>query len=123
MKLMAAVTLGCGFIAAPMVSAPLASAYPASCNGTDVACVPYIERGAVPETPVKKTSRIAVDDNPRLALSIGGFVLPGILVIGVHLNAQDIGGVEELEKERKLPGARGGMLSEDIWTVLACQLV
>jgi hypothetical protein len=44
---MAAVALGCGFIAAPMVSATTASAYPVSCDGTDVACVPYIERGAV----------------------------------------------------------------------------
>jgi hypothetical protein len=47
MKLMAAVALGCGFIAAPMVSATTASAYPVTCNGTDIACVPYIERGAV----------------------------------------------------------------------------
>jgi hypothetical protein len=47
MKLMAAVALGCGFIAAPMVSAVSASAFPASCDGTGVACVPYVERGAV----------------------------------------------------------------------------
>jgi hypothetical protein len=47
MKLMAAVALGCGFIAAPMVSAAPASAYPGSCDGTDTACVPYIDRGAV----------------------------------------------------------------------------
>jgi len=47
MRLMAAVALGCGFIAAPMVSAPSASAYPASCDGTGQACVSYIERGAV----------------------------------------------------------------------------
>jgi hypothetical protein len=46
MKLMAAVALGCGFIAAPMVAATPAAAYPGSCDGTDVACVPYIERGA-----------------------------------------------------------------------------
>jgi hypothetical protein len=47
MKLMAAVVLGCGFIAAPMVSATTASAFPVSCDGTGPACVPYIERGAV----------------------------------------------------------------------------
>jgi hypothetical protein len=47
MRLMAAVALGCGFLAAPMVSAAGASAFPVSCDGTDVACVPYIERGAV----------------------------------------------------------------------------
>jgi hypothetical protein len=46
MKLMAAVALGCGFIAAPMVSAPFASASPETCDGTSTACVPYIERGA-----------------------------------------------------------------------------
>jgi hypothetical protein len=47
MKLMAAVALGCGFIAAPMVWAASASADPVSCDGTGVACVPYVERGAV----------------------------------------------------------------------------
>jgi hypothetical protein len=47
MKLMAAVVLGCGFIAAPMVSATTASAVPVTCDGTAPACVPYIERGAV----------------------------------------------------------------------------
>jgi hypothetical protein len=46
MKLMAAVALGCGFIAAPMVSVASASAYPVSCDGTSTACIPYIERGA-----------------------------------------------------------------------------
>src|SRR5262249_39205005 len=46
MRLIAALALGCGFIAAPMVAATTASAYPGSCDGTDVACVPYIERGA-----------------------------------------------------------------------------
>jgi hypothetical protein len=30
-----------------MVAAGPASAYPVTCNGTDPACVPYIERGAV----------------------------------------------------------------------------
>jgi len=47
MKLMAALALGCAFIAAPVVSATSASAYPVTCDGTDIACVPYIERGAV----------------------------------------------------------------------------
>jgi hypothetical protein len=40
---MAAVALGCGFIAAPMVSPALASAYPVTCDGAG--CVTYIERG------------------------------------------------------------------------------
>jgi hypothetical protein len=47
MKLMAAVALGCGFIAAPMMAAGSASAYPVTCNGTGTDCVPYVERGAV----------------------------------------------------------------------------
>jgi len=47
MKLMAALALGCAFIAAPVVSATSASANPVTCDGTDIACVPYIERGAV----------------------------------------------------------------------------
>jgi hypothetical protein len=47
MKLIAAVALGCGFIAAPMMTATSASAYPVTCNGTGTDCIPYIERGAV----------------------------------------------------------------------------
>jgi hypothetical protein len=43
MKLMAAVVLGCGFIAAPMVSAAGASASPGSCDGAE--CIPYLQRG------------------------------------------------------------------------------
>ena len=42
---MAAVALGCGFIAAPMVGAAGASASPGTCDGA--ACVTYVERGAV----------------------------------------------------------------------------
>src|SRR4029077_11083147 len=45
MRLMAAVALGCGFIAAPMVGAAGASASPGTCDGA--ACVTYVERGAV----------------------------------------------------------------------------
>jgi hypothetical protein len=45
MRLMAAVALGCGFIAAPMVSAASVSASPGSCDGA--ACVTYIDRSAV----------------------------------------------------------------------------
>jgi hypothetical protein len=45
MKLMAAVALGCGFIAAPMASAAIASADPVPCDGAG--CVTYVERGAV----------------------------------------------------------------------------
>jgi hypothetical protein len=44
MKLMAAVALACGFVAAPMMSAGNASALPGTCDGAD--CVPYVERGA-----------------------------------------------------------------------------
>ena len=47
MKLVAAVALGCGFIAAPLVSAVSASAIPADCDGTSQTCVPYVQRGAV----------------------------------------------------------------------------
>jgi hypothetical protein len=42
---MAAVALGCGFIAAPMVPAASVSASPGTCDGA--ACVTYVERGAV----------------------------------------------------------------------------
>lgn len=44
MRLMAAVALGCGFIAAPMVGAASTSASPGTCDGA--ACVTYVERGA-----------------------------------------------------------------------------
>jgi hypothetical protein len=54
---MAAVALGCGFIAAPMVSAATASAFPVSCDGTGPACVPYIERGAALGDPCVQNTR------------------------------------------------------------------
>ena len=44
MKLLAAAALVCGFVAAPMLSAPNASAVPGWCDGAD--CVPYVDRGA-----------------------------------------------------------------------------
>ena len=46
MRLLAAVALGCGFIAAPIAAAIPASAVPVTCDGTAPSCVPYIERGA-----------------------------------------------------------------------------
>ena len=55
MKLIAAVALGCGFIAAPMVSAASASAYPVSCDGAG--CVSYIERGAALGDPCVPNTR------------------------------------------------------------------
>jgi hypothetical protein len=55
MKLMAAVALSCGFIAAPMVSAASASAYPVSCDGAG--CVPYVERGAALGDPCVQNTR------------------------------------------------------------------
>jgi hypothetical protein len=69
MKLMAAVALGCGFIAAPMAAATTASAYPEACDGTDVACVPYIERGAALGDSCVQNTRY------NLALSASGGTL------------------------------------------------
>jgi hypothetical protein len=45
MKLIAAVALACGFVAAPMIAAGNASASPGYCDGA--ACVPYLDRTAV----------------------------------------------------------------------------
>jgi len=45
MKLMAAVALACGFVAAPMMTATTASGSPGYCDGS--ACVPYLDRTAV----------------------------------------------------------------------------
>ena len=69
MKLMAAVALGCGFLAAPMVSAAIASAYPGPCDGTSQACVPYIERGVALGDPCVQNTRY------NLALSASGGTL------------------------------------------------
>jgi hypothetical protein len=54
---MAAVALGCGFIAAPMVSATSAWAYPVTCNGTGADCVPYVERGAAVGDACRQNTR------------------------------------------------------------------
>jgi hypothetical protein len=54
MKLMAAVALASGFVAAPLIVAPNASALPGTCDGAD--CVPYVDRAAVQgETCVQNT--------------------------------------------------------------------
>jgi hypothetical protein len=45
MRLLAAVALACGFVAAPLVSTATASASPGYCDGA--ACVPYVDRTAV----------------------------------------------------------------------------
>lgn len=98
MKLMAAVALGCGFIAAPMVSAATASAYPVSCDGTDVACVPYIERGAVQGDSCTQNTRynLALDaSGGTLACSANGKWIASPPLVGIRtlrsLCAQDKG--------------------------------
>jgi hypothetical protein len=54
MKLMAAVALASGFVAAPLIVAPNASALPGTCDGAE--CVPYVDRTAVQgETCVQNT--------------------------------------------------------------------
>lgn len=45
MKLMAIVALAGGFVAAPMVGAPVASGLPVICDGAE--CVQFVDRGAV----------------------------------------------------------------------------
>ena len=87
MKLMAAVVLGCGFIAAPMVSAGTASAYPVSCDGTDVACVPYIERGAVQGDSCAQNTRynLALDaSGGTLACSANGKWIASPPLVGIR---------------------------------------
>jgi hypothetical protein len=55
MKLMAAVALAGGFVAAPMMGAPNASALPGTCDGAD--CVPYVDRTAVQGEPCVQNTR------------------------------------------------------------------
>jgi hypothetical protein len=45
MRLLAAVALACGFVAAPLMTASNASGSPGYCDGAD--CVPYLDRTAV----------------------------------------------------------------------------
>ena len=87
MKLMAAVALGCGFIAAPMGSAATASAYPVSCDGTDIACVPYIERGAVLGDSCVQNTRynLALDaSGGTLACSANGKWIASPPLVGIR---------------------------------------
>jgi hypothetical protein len=87
MKLVAAVALGCGFIAAPMVSAATASAYPVSCDGTDAACVPYIERGAAQGDSCTQNTRynLALDaSGGTLACSANGKWIASPPLVGIR---------------------------------------
>jgi hypothetical protein len=89
MKLMAAVALGCGFIAAPMVTATSASAYPVSCDGTAPACVPYIERGAaLGDSCVQNTrNNLALDaSGATLACSAKGQWIASPPLVGIRTN-------------------------------------
>jgi hypothetical protein len=84
---MAAVALGCGFIAAPMVWAPSASAFPASCDGTGVACVPYVERGAVVGDHCVTSTRYNLGLDPSgatLACGSRGQWIPSPPLVGVR---------------------------------------
>jgi len=55
MKLMAAVALAFGFVAAPMVTATTAAGSPGYCDGAD--CVPYVDRTAVAGTHCVQNTR------------------------------------------------------------------
>ena len=87
MKLMAAVALGCGFIAAPLAAAAPASAYPGSCDGTSTACVPYIERGAAQGDHCAQNTRynLALDTSGgTLACSANGVWIASPPLVGIR---------------------------------------
>ena len=89
MRLMAAVALGCGFIAAPMMTATSASAYPVSCDGTAPACVPYIERGAAAGDACVTSTRynLALDaSGATLACSAKGQWIASPPLVGIRTN-------------------------------------
>ncbi len=110
MKLMAAVALGCGFIAAPMMSAASASAYPVSCDGTDAACVPYIERGAALGDPCVQNTRY------NLALDASGGTL-GCSANRVWIASPPLVGVRTL---RALCGEDKGVAMSPDGVTLSC---
>jgi hypothetical protein len=87
MKLMAAVALGCGFIAAPLVAAGSASAYPVTCNGTGMDCVPYVERGAVLGDDCRANTRfnLGLDaSGATLACGAQGKWIPSPALVGMR---------------------------------------
>jgi hypothetical protein len=55
MKLMAALALACGVVAAPMMAAGTATADRGACDGVD--CVPYVKRNIAPADHCSFTSR------------------------------------------------------------------
>lgn len=55
MKLMAVLALTCGLTAAPILTAPIASADPATCDGVE--CVPYVRRDISPADHCQFKSR------------------------------------------------------------------
>jgi hypothetical protein len=94
MKLMAAVALGCGFIAAPMVGATAASAQPVTCDGTAPSCVSYIERGAVPGDNCVTSTRfnLALDaSGGTLVCNANGQWISSPPLVGIRTNRQQCG--------------------------------
>src|SRR5262245_25553331 len=87
MRLVAALALGCGFIAAPLVATAPASAYPGSCDGTSPACVPYIERGAAQGDHCAQNTRynLALDTSGgTLACSANGVWIASPPLVGIR---------------------------------------
>jgi hypothetical protein len=87
MGLVAAVAFGCGLIAAPLVAAIPASAYPGSCDGTSTACVPYIERGAAQGDHCAQNTRynLALDTSGgTLACSANGVWIASPPLVGIR---------------------------------------
>jgi len=94
MRLMAAVALGCGFIAAPIISAIPASAAPVSCDGTAPSCVPYIERGAALGDPCAQNTRynLALDaSGGTLACSAKQQWIASPPLVGIRTNRSQCG--------------------------------
>jgi hypothetical protein len=105
---MAAVALGCGFIAAPMVSAASVSASPGTCDGA--ACVTYVERGAVLGDPCVQNTKY------NLGLDASGATL-ACNAQGKWIASPPLVGVRTL---RSLCGEDNGVAMSPAGVTLSC---
>ena len=85
MKLMAAVAIAGGFLAAPLVGAGIATATPTTCDGAG--CVPYVNHDAALGGPCTQSTRYNFGMDPSgnsLACNSKGQWVPFAPLIGVR---------------------------------------
>ncbi|MGE2691764.1 hypothetical protein [Mycolicibacterium pulveris] len=84
MRLMAAVAMACGFVAAPLTTAATAPALPRVCDGAG--CVPYVDHSAVQGQPCVQNTRynFGMQAGTTLACNATGTWIASPPLVGVR---------------------------------------